>query len=630
MIKRKHTLEYLKAICFGCNAAWLALACNGSPEAGDEPPPEPLLVVDRDDCEDNPYLATCPPIDDGKGDDNESMLPPGMTPTRTPEDLARDQAQNVLLSNCGGCHGTQLTREAAEAGMNYIDDMLKLEDNDKIVALDADASPIIRRMRDGSMPPGLTRVREADIEIVASYINNPLYWPDAVKPASCNNPAVDFDQLYEAVARDLQRQESEDQPFLRYVSLANRVTAGVCTNTALDLERQALTKMLNMLSIRAKVSVPLAVDTEQTLFRLDLREFDWDRAISVDGQPFDDVWEAIVGANTYAVPFVGDDADEARADAETDVPVMFLDSMLGVATIGNLYYSIIDVDVEESLDTFILERLGVDVQANLDNEELVRAGTTRSRISRQDRLVERHDIAVRPGVLYQSFDFNDVQNESIFQNPFGFSEGGREAIFTLPNGMLAYLIADADGNLVEDSNILLDTSQNNYRAITSVSCSGCHSLGFIPVADEVREVVIANARALIADGSLNQEQLEQLSSVYLSPDAFERTTEEDSTTFYRAALQRANLPTRGTEPVANLFVRFALDLKLADAAGDLGVGAAELRDSIQLLEPELGVLRTGTIDRDDFTALYVANLCRISGVLANRPDPAICDEVLVD
>ena len=76
-------------------------------------------------------------------------------------------------------------------------------------------------------------------------------------------------------------------------------------------------------------------------------------------------------------------------------------------------------------------------------------------------------------------------NDNIFEDPFGFQPGGTEAIFTLPNGMLGFIIADENDRIVEDSDILLDTNQNNFRAITSVSCANCHATGFIPVVDEV-------------------------------------------------------------------------------------------------------------------------------------------------
>jgi mono/diheme cytochrome c family protein len=619
----------------GLTAACLALACGNDIDAGEDEPEVTVPPEVVDECLTNPYLEDCPDAVGGNGGSTGGGTGgtgggggPAVATPKTPAELARETAQNILLSNCGGCHGTQLTQQTARAGMNFINDMQKLADNKKIIPLDAEASPIIIRMRSGNMPPaneGGVKVSDAEIDIVANYINEKDFWPDVPQVSCSSNPPMSFDQLYADVANDLRNEDAEDRPFFRYISLDNRAGAGVCTNTTLDIDRQALSKMINSLSIDTSVRKPEIINSASTLFRIDLRELQWDREITVDGQTFADVWEAIISANAYAVPFEGDQADDARADAVTDVPVMFLDSMLDVATIGNLYYAIIDVDVAQTLDTFVLDELEIDVAENLDNEELVRAGTTKSRVSRQDRLIEGHEIKKRAGIYYQSFDFEDVQNESIFQNPFGFAEGGREAIFTLPNGMLAYLISDQDGNLVEDSEILLDVSQNNYRAVTSVSCANCHASGFIPVIDEVRASVERNALRLIADGTLNQDQLEQLSAVYLRPEVFKTRVEDESEAFYLNALRRADLPINGLEPVSSVFFRFDRDMKLADAAGDLGVGVEQLRDVLNLLDPALNVLDGGTLDRDDFTAQYVDSLCRLSIANRNRPQQAICD-----
>jgi hypothetical protein len=333
------------------------------------------------------------------------------------------------------------------------------------------------------------------------------------------------------------------------------------------------------------------------------------------------VWEAIAANNPYAVEFVGDDADDAKDDTLTAFPIQFADQMMDVAVIGNLYYAIIDVDVAAPLADFIANDLLIDVDQNILDGDSIRAGTTKSRISRQDRLVQRDDIEVRGGALWQSFDFEDDANESIFEDPFGFNAGGTEAIFTLPNGMLGFIIADANDNIVEDSDILLDTNQNNFRAITSVSCSNCHASGFIPVVDEVAEISIQNAREI----GLDRDEIEQLEELYITPQAFARQVDEDSKGFYQSALQRANLPTAGGDPVSNVFLRFDADMRLADAAGDLGLLPEELQDNLQLLDPVVSVLDSGTLDRDDFTAVFVDSLCQLSVTLENQPDVAVCD-----
>jgi mono/diheme cytochrome c family protein len=636
VIKRKSVLGRFCALNLACATSFIVgCGSDGSedPVVENDPPSRPIET-----CDDNPYQAQCKPPEVPEGTGGSSSGPKEEKPKPpTQADLARAAAENVLEINCGNCHGSKLKLEEAQGRMNYIDDMKLLVDNEKVKPLDSEGSFIIQRMRDRTMPPagsGLT-VSQADIDLVASFIDNPDFWPGVVPQADCkDNPAISFDDLYAEVADQLSGEDDEDQPFIRYISLANRVTAGVCTNTALDRDRHALIKMMNMLSVNAKVTEPEAMDTEKTLYRIDLRQFDWNREIVVNGVTFPDVWEAIVADNDYAVPFVGEDADDAKEDALTDVPVMFLDSMLDTAIIGNLYYAIIDVDVTLSIDTFISDVLEVDVDANREQEEVYRAGTNLTRVSRQDRLVEGQAIDIRPGVLYQSFDFADAAgNDNIFENPFGFNEGGREAIFTLPNGMLAYLIADANGTIVEESEILLDSNQGNFRALTATSCSSCHAGGLIPLVDKVRESVEANAIDLIANGTLSQDELQQLKAIYLEPKDFEAQVADDSE-FYLDALERANLPIKGADPVSSQFIRFDRDITLRDAAGDLGLSPDDLDNQLNSLNARLQVLRElpgpngtkvlGTFDRDDFTGLYVETLCALSVTLDNRPDDAIC------
>ncbi|MEY2933183.1 MAG: Serine/threonine-protein kinase pkn1 [Pseudomonadota bacterium] len=631
-VTKERNKRALRAL-IGFGTTVLALACGsedsnnantagtGGTAAVDVEPP-PTRPVEEDPCA-NPLAATCP---------TAVQKPPIVTTTPdkppTQEELDRASVENILESNCGYCHGPKLTAAQAKAGMNYIDDIDKLVLEGKVLPMNSAGSPIVQRMVRGLMPPpgsGYPAVTDADIDKVAAFIDNPRYWD--VPDANCTDQdqLVDFDQLYQDINDDLRDADNNDAQFFRYISITNRFTAGVCAEGGLDRDRQGLIKMMNMLSIKASTGDVVPANDDETLYRIDLRDFDWDRAVDVNGAPFTDVWEAIADANPYAVEFFGDDADEAKDDALTAFPVMFADQMMDVAIIGNLYYSIIGVDVAQPLSTFITG-LGIDVDANIEEEEAIRAGTSKSRISRQDRLVERHDIGIRGGAYWQSFDFANDANESIFEDPFGFTPGGTEAIFTLPNGMLAYIIADANDTIVEDSAILLDTNQNNFRAVTSVSCSNCHATGFIPVVDEVRDIAVANAREI----GLNNDQLEQLKAIYVAPDAFARKAKQDSEGFYQRALQLVDLPIQGGDPVSGVFLRFDQDMTLNDAAGDLGVTPDDLENSIDLLNPVLSILDTanGTIDRDDFTNVFVESLCELTSSLQNTPDPVVCDALL--
>jgi hypothetical protein len=78
-----------------------------------------------------------------------------------------------------------LTPAQAQDGINYINDSDKLVETGLLLPLNSSESRIIVVMRDGSMPPpssGLPVVSAADIDVVASYIDNPRFWPDTPLP----------------------------------------------------------------------------------------------------------------------------------------------------------------------------------------------------------------------------------------------------------------------------------------------------------------------------------------------------------------------------------------------------------------------------------------------------------------
>jgi len=589
----------------------------GSTAGGADPGAESALPANR-------------PVTGGQGAGaSASSAADAGSPMPTPQVLlAKAAAEHVLIANCGACHGSQLTPQQAQAGLNYIGDIDQLVVLGLITPLDSAASRVIQRMVRGEMPPptsGLPAVTPAAIDIVAQYIDKPAYWPGFPAPSACApSSLVDFDALFQLINRDLAGVAARDAGFYRYLSLTNRALA--CgAGAALDPDRQALSKLLNMLSTSPTIFNPVAINADATVYRIDLRALAWDRPITVQGQTFKDVWEAIAGKDAYAVAWTGADADAAVASAQTKFPLLFADQMLAVAAVGELYYGIIGVDVNRSLPDFILNQLGVDIAQNLVAATSVRAGTTKSRVSGSDVLVERDSLEIRSGALWQNRSFPSDANPSMFTDPFLASGQGEDAaIFTLPNGMLAFVIADRDGVVVEASGEVLDTNQTNFQAITSVSCSSCHSSGFLSVVDEVRDSVVA-ASSAAASAALSAADLQRLQQIYLSPQDFAQRVQNDSATFYAKAMALANLPTQGADPVSSEYVRFNTDVTLAEAAGDLGLTPSDLQSNLDLLEPALTVLRNGALPRGDFTRLFVNSLCILAIVLDNQPDRATCD-----
>lgn len=148
-------------------------------EPADDPPG--WVGIDRETCEDNPLLAGCElPADycrDNPTSPGCSSAPdPDMPSEDIPEDdllLPRAAAANVLLADCGGCHGPALTPMQASGAINYIDDWNRLLRVGLIERCSPERSRVVLLMRRGEMPPassGLPAVTEADIAVVENAI----------------------------------------------------------------------------------------------------------------------------------------------------------------------------------------------------------------------------------------------------------------------------------------------------------------------------------------------------------------------------------------------------------------------------------------------------------------------------
>jgi mono/diheme cytochrome c family protein len=104
--------------------------------------------------------------------------------------------ENVLLANCGQCHGP-LAPAASSGGITFINDLDRLIAAGLLVPLNSAASPIVIAMVNGSMPPpgsGLPPATDADIAIVTQYLDNPRFWPlpePTVRDAGSSLPVND-------------------------------------------------------------------------------------------------------------------------------------------------------------------------------------------------------------------------------------------------------------------------------------------------------------------------------------------------------------------------------------------------------------------------------------------------------
>jgi len=622
-------LMNLRAISLGIGAAFLALACSSS---DDKSPPGD----DIDDTDNTPVVNTPPDTGNGNGNGNGS----GIDPVVTPPDNSNEEVdvndlyvESILQTNCGKCHGAAAQAAGpCKAGMCYIEDVQELIANGKIVPGKPEESPLYDRLTRSNgtqMPPPGETQRPSQFEI--SQIKDFILRKPAAPAQVCNDQFITWDQVYEAIETDILRQDADDREFIRYISLTDRYNAGVCDQD-LEADRFAMNKFINSISQNNRVQQAVEVrdaELSKSIYSIDLRDYDLDvdsGPFIVNGVSFADGWQAIVDVNDFAVEFQGDQAENVILQTGEPVPVMFSDTMIDVASFGNTYYGLLQLN--DTRDTVQADLL-LDLAGDLDQKITVRAGTTTSAISEQERLVQRNEQPVAGLYYYESFDLDpDIAGASILNDPLGFDgdANGSEAVFSLPNGLQAYIIFDQDGNRLEESPILFDNlSQNDNVMRAGVSCMNCHAQGLVPFDDQVRQFSEDNSIDAAAAAAAAGGDFEDILDLYPTNPELQDILSNDSSIYLRS-LQASGVPTtEPKEPIASTFITFDKDVNLTRFAGLLHFPERQLEQEINRLDPELGGLDNGlTVDVDNLKALYANSLCVVTVANENRPADQVC------
>lgn len=433
----------------------------------------------------------------------------------------------------------------------------------------------------------------------------------AARPSRLESPpgrscgaTIGVDQLLRAAAADVQSLDADDQPFQRYLTLAGRFNAGVC-GAALDADRAALSELVNVLSLSPRVTRPVAIDADELTYRIDIRDYGWDRAVTVDEQTFGDGWDLVTGVSPFAVAYAGPDADALVEGTGTRVPLMSFAAFANTAVVGDVYYALLDVAETEAE---LLADLGIDVADAIASGDAVRGATTQSRISIRPRTVERFPMEVRSGALWRALEVAEPATD-IFEDPLSTARDQAVTIFTLPNGFNGFAMFLGDGSRIEASDILLDTAQSDFRARVATSCLGCHAQGVLPFEEEVRDFVLENASSFEPSVVATVER-------FFPPQAqLDAIIAADADVFL-AALGRAGVAPGQADPVAAAVLEFDRDLDASALAAETFVPLRVFRARRGQL-PE--TLRQRSVDRDDFASLYLEAACALQSDGVNTP-----------
>ena len=540
------------------------------------------------------------------------------------------EAYAIFEQSCLICHG-----ENGSYRESLIIEHNALIDDEKIIPGDPDGSVFYQRLIETNiakrMPLGQPPLSTEAIETIHQWIAEGA--PDWNTPTKPNTDFITTQAMLETIEIHVQSLAPFDHAFARYFTASHLYNAGE-TDEALKAYQRALSKLVNSLSWGREIVKPKAIDPIETIFYIDLRDYQWE-----------------VGTNRWTqIERIYPYTDEYNAPSETalheklvslqdtlncKVPVIHVDWFIANAALPPLYHDILELPLTEQE---LQEKLEVSVTENIQNapgKRVWRAGFNNSGVSNHNRVVERHTS--QHGAYWKSYDFaGSVDTQNIFTNPLSFEHDGSEIIFNLPNGLQAYYLANQNGNRlnVAPTDIVSNPAVSDPAVRNGLSCIGCHTEGMKTFEDEVRNVVEQNTNP--------QYNKARALSLYVEKATMDALVARD-TERYRQALEKTGDVFSGIEPIQRFHEVFQGSIDATHAAASLGLRTEillkEIQQNVGLQNLGLLVLENGTIKRDTWTRQYT-NIVQaldfpqesitppvepipeiIPGTIVNFPDP---------
>ena len=528
-------------------------------------------------------------------------------------DIAQ-QAYAIFQQSCLNCHGPH----GSFTEQLIIESAPDLVATGVVVPGNPDASEFYKRLlgptASGAQMPYLQPpLSQAAIATIRQWIQ--VGAPDWDIPHDVS--FITTDKMLTAMQNHLKSLDPFDRPSARYLTMTHLHNAGERPE-APGAYRVALSKLVNSLSWGFEIINPVPIDAEETIFYIDLRDYEWD---------IRDAWTQIEDAYPYAIEF--DPVKQfslltkltyLRGEMDCREPFVHIDWFLATASLPPLYHAILDLP---RTDGELERELGIDVVRNLQSSPGVRvwrAGFNDSGVSNHNRVVERHRSPY--GAYWKSYDFaGSIGTQNIFTHPLSFTPDGGEVIFNLPNGLQAYYISDARGNRIDvaPTEIVSNPAASDPAVRNGLSCIGCHTEGMKEFEDGVRSVIEQTTNP-----SYDKDQALRL---YVEEAVIDSLREQD-TQRYKDALELTGGVFGGIEPVHRFYEEFHGPIDAAHAAASVGLGTEAflkaIRDNPSLQNLGLaGLLSGGNVQRDAWTSNFsemVACLHR-NDCLVSPPTP---------
>ena len=519
----------------------------------------------------------------------------GFQNAHSQQQIAQD-AYAIFEQSCLICHGP----DGAYKETLLIEHSALIKENGSVVPGNPETSRLYKRLLgEGGplMPLGGPPLPDPQIETVKNWILAGA--PDWAAPPTTGGQFISPSEILNTIETHLMSLSSFDRAFARYFTMTQLYNAGESAGI-LQEYRKALYKLVNSLSWGGTVINPQPIDSQETIFYIDLRHYEWD---------VNDGWEQIETAYPYHIAFEAPTQTALRAqlgrlqtETRSNIPSVHVDWFVATAATPPLYHDMLSLPLtDRELET----RLGVNVDRNLRDAPGVRvwrAGFNNSGVSNNNRMVERH--AFRDGAYWKSYDFaGNVGTQNIFNHPLAFTHDGGEVIFNLPNGLQAYYLVNASGARLDAApiNIVSNPAASDPTVRNGISCLGCHTEGMKTFEDQVRSVIESSVTPTYDKAQALRLYVEQSEMDALLQEDMER---------YNEALEATGGAFDDIEPISRFHEAFQSEVDAAYAAAVVGLETEafleKIRENVGLQNAGLLVLDSanGTMKRDAWTSNF--------------------------
>lgn len=247
--------------------------------------------------------------------------------TLAQSDLAQE-AYLIFQQNCLNCHG-----EHGAFTEDLIIEHADLIDSGAVVPGSPVNSELYRRLIAQNtltrMPLGQPPLSESAIATIHSWIlAGAPNWDFKNEVAF-----ISMNKMLVAMQEHLKTLDPFDRPFARYFTMTHLYNAGETLETR-NAYKIALAKLVNSLSWGFEIHNPEPIDAAETIFYIDLRDYEWD---------IRDVWTRIETAYPYTMafdentkPWLRTKLANLRQTMDCEVPYVYVDWFLATAVLPPL------------------------------------------------------------------------------------------------------------------------------------------------------------------------------------------------------------------------------------------------------------------------------------------------------